>query len=212
MAFVNEERKEICAKILYLGARGAGKTSNLRSLFSLTSDELQKGTHDFVSDEDNSSYFEFLPFALGKVLDYDIKLHIFAFELDHPFPSFRKMMMSGVDGFVFVVDSRLERLLANKEAFRLARSVFRDEGYLMSELPHVVQFNKRDENHRISSEALSKEFNLFDAPEQEAIANSSQGTMETLNLITRQIVDKVVPGYSLATPPPSVENIPEARL
>jgi signal recognition particle receptor subunit beta len=212
MAFVNEEKKEICAKILYLGARGAGKTSNLRSLLSSTSEELQKGTHHLTVDQDNTCYFDFLPLSLGKIHNFEIKVHLFAFELDHPFSSFRKIIMGGVDGFVFIVDSTMERLIANRECLKLARFYFREEGYLLSELLHVIQFNKRDEKNLISSEALSKEFNLFDAPEIEAVATHSQGTMETLNLITRQIVDRVVPGYSLSIPPlESTENT-EARL
>lgn len=197
MAFINEEKKEICAKILYLGARKSGKTSNLRSLLTQTTQELSSGTHTLSLEEDNTSYFEFLPLSIGKIGGYEIKLHLYAFELDHPFVSFRKFIMSGVDGFVFIVDSSMERLIANKDCLKLARFYFREEGYLISELPHVVQFNKRDEKNLISSEALSKEFNLFDAPEIEAVATQGQGTMETLEIITRQLVDKIVPGYSL---------------
>jgi hypothetical protein len=109
------------------------------------------------------------------------------------------MIFSGVDGFVFVVDSRMERLLANRETLKRARFILREEGYILSELPHVLQFNKRDEKMVLSSEVLSKILNPYEAPEQEAIASKSQGVLETLNLMTRQIVDRIFPGYSVTS-------------
>jgi signal recognition particle receptor subunit beta len=200
MAFKNEERKVICAKILYLGGRGAGKTSNLRALFSLNSEELKSEAQLFSDKEDDSHFFEFLPFSLGKVLDYEVKLHIYSLALNHPLTSLRKIIFTGVDGFVFVVDSRLERFMENRRSLNTAHEFLKEEGYDLSELPHVVQFNKQDESKIIPLAVLSREFNPFEVPEKEAVATQAQGTLETLNLISRQIIDRLVPGYSLFNP------------
>ena len=45
MVTIQQDGAEICAKILYVGPKQAGKTTNLRSLVSLNSPEVQSGTH-----------------------------------------------------------------------------------------------------------------------------------------------------------------------
>ncbi len=200
MVAIHRDSKELCAKILYLGPKFAGKTTNLRSLFKLSSEAIQTGTHHLGGSEDSSAFFDFIPLSAGKVVERDLKLHIFAFDLKLPLEALRKILLTEVDGFVFVADSRLERLLDNRESLELAHFFFKEEGYLLSELPHVIQFNKRDEKMTIPLSIMSRELNPRFAPEMESVALHSQGTLETLNLITRQIVDRLVPGYSYALP------------
>ncbi len=186
--------KKHTAKILYLGARGSGKTTNLRSLLPLVKED-HKIAH-LSLHEDNSHLFEFLPIHYGIIENIDLTLHIFGFSIDHPLESLRKMIFSSVDAFVFIIDSRVERFIANRVAYEQTRFIFQEEGYSLEGFPQVLQFNKRDEKEIFSSDILSKAFNAYESAEHEAVATKTEGTIETLNLITRKIIDQIIPSYS----------------
>lgn len=196
MAFTNEDRKQICAKVLYVGARDSGKTTNFRSLYSLTSSEERAKASLLQFEEEANQAFEFLPVSLGSIHSYEFILHLYSLDLETPFEGLRKFIFTGLDGFVFVIDSCIDRLVANMDILKLLRFYLKEEGYLPAEVPHVLQFNKRDEKSILPSSTLTKTFNSFEAPEQEAVASHSKGTVETLNLIGRQLIDRVIPGFS----------------
>lgn len=189
MAFTNEERREVMLKVLYLGPKGAGKTTNLKSLHTQTGMETQTLTP--VLGQQKLPFFEFLPLSVGSFKQTNVKLHIFAFSLNSPFETLRKVVFTGVDGFVFVADSRIISLGENIENLSMLHSLFTEEGYVVSEMPHVVQFNKRDEKDIAPLDLLSRELNPFDAPEKEAVATLSRGTLETLSVLTKQILQKL---------------------
>ena len=194
MQVINSENKEVCLKVLYLGARGAGKTSNFRSLF--TSVTAQDSKRNFHGQEDDSLFFEFLPLSLGKIQDHDVRVHLFSFELDSPFSTLRKMIFTNLDACVFVIDSRMEQLLDNRDLMVLAKDRLKEEGYKLAEMPHIFQFNRRDDRTAISSNVLSMEFNRWEAPEQDAVANQGQGVLETLQTLLRRVLDRQFPDYS----------------
>ena len=136
-------------------------------------------------------FFEFLPLSVGSLKHYKVKLHLFSFSLDSPFESLKKVVLTGVDGFVFVADSRVIAMGDNIESLSSLHSIFKEEGYVVSELPQIVQFNKRDEKDIAPVNVLSQELNPFRMPEKEAVATLSRGTAETLSLLTKQILNKL---------------------
>ncbi len=192
MALTREDNKEITCKVLYLGPKGSGKTSNLQALYSANSAEVQQGLFELEPAKKPTPFFDFLPLGLGKQGGYDVRLHLFAFPLESPFSALRKILLTAVDGFVFVADSRMIRMGENIESLKLAHLFLREEGYLVSDIPHVVQFNRRDELKPMPLSIMSRELNPFHAPESEAIATQARGTQETLSLLTRHILNRWV--------------------
>ena len=56
----------------------------------------------------------------------------------------RKLILKGVDGVVFVADSQNERMDANLESLDNLQDNLQSQGYDLTNLPYVLQFNKRD--------------------------------------------------------------------
>ena len=193
MAFTNFDTKEINCKIIYFGADHCGKSENLRSIYASTADEMKSGIMELDDPDKGSKYFDFLPISLGHVNDFHIKLHLFTLPAKNLFETVASVLLKGVDGFVFVVDSRLERLAANIECYRSVDRLFREEGYDLGELPRVVQYNKRDLSGLVPLDVLREELNPFGGAEQEAIASESVGTMETLQVMAKQILVSLAP-------------------
>lgn len=191
MALTNFDTKEINCKILYLGPQNSGKTQNLRSICAKTSHDEDMRMHEFEGAQKSTRYFDFLPVTLGRIRDFQIKLHLYSFPLATPFDSLKNVIVRGVDGFVFVADSRIEMLEDNIDNLKAALKFFREEGYNPFDLSRVLQYNKQDLSQLVPREVLSKELNPSNYPELEAVASQSIGTMETLTMITKQVLKKL---------------------
>ncbi len=191
MAFTNYDSKEINCKVVYFGAEGAGKTTNLRSVFSSTSSEVRSGLMDFSDEVEPTPYFDFLPVSLGYVNDFHVKMHLYTLPNNPLYPTTRSVILKGIDGYVFVADSRMESMLANLEAMRETQRILTAEGLPALEIPRVVQYNKRDLPDAIPVGVLRREINSYGVPDVEAVAKHSQGTLETLQemakLVLRQL-------------------------
>lgn len=191
MAFTNYETKEINCKVVYFGSRGAGKTENFRSIFKNTSKELQAGLLEIGDARESSHFFEFLPVSIGFVGQYHFKMHLYTLPFQGLYETVNSVILKGIDGYVFVADSRLEAMAANIQALTELKSVLTDEGYNVSELPRVFQYNKRDRQGVVSLDILRQELNPTAAPDHEAIATESKGTLETLQSMSKLVLQKL---------------------
>ena len=144
MAFTNFDSKEINCKIVYFGAQGSGKTENLRSIYSSTSQDIQSGLLEFAQDELDRKFFDFLPVSLGHVNDFHVKLHLYTLPHNPLYETVSSVILKGIDGYVFVVDSRFDAMGENIEALLSAKKLLSQDGSNPNDLPLVIQYNKRD--------------------------------------------------------------------
>lgn len=193
MAFTNFDTKEINCKVIYFGARGAGKTENLRSLYANTAADVRSGMIELDEPTTATRFFDFLPISLGHVKDYHLKLHLFTLPANPLYESVSSVILKGVDGFVFVADSRVEAMADNVDGFSAARRFLAEEGYNVADLPRVIQYNKRDLEDVIPLDVLRQELNPGGVPDQEAVATRSLGTMETLQAMAKLVLKRIAP-------------------
>jgi hypothetical protein len=203
VAFTNFESKEIHCKVIYFGPSSAGKTENLKSIFNQTSSEIKSGLMELHQEDGSTRYFDFLPLSIGQFRDFHIKLHLFTIPVSSLFQSTASVILRGVDGFVFVADSRAECLVDNVKALNNCRKVLQEEGYNVSDLPRVIQYNKRDLSGIIPLEILRHELNPSGHPDIETSATANVGVIECLELIARQIMEKLEQGQQHSTSPGS---------
>jgi len=193
MAFTNFDTKEINCKIIYFGPRGGGKTENLRSLYSSTSSDVRSGLIELDEPAAATRFFDFLPISIGHVRDFHLKLHLFTLPNNPLYESVTSVILKGVDGFVFVADSRVEAMADNVDGMQAARRILAEEGYNVADMPRVVQYNKRDLEGLVPLEVMRQELNPGNMPDQEAVATRSVGTMETLQAMAKLVTKKIAP-------------------
>jgi len=191
MAFTNFDTKEINCKVIYFGPPGSGKTANLRSIYASTSSEVRSGMLELSDPGGSTQFFDFLPISLGHFRDFHLKLHLFTIPTNSLYESVSSVILKGVDGYVFVADSRVESLADNLEALLVARRMLTDEGYNVAELPRVIQYNKRDLPEAVPTDVLRGELNSVGSPEIEAVAVKSVGTMETLQAMAKLVIKRL---------------------
>ena len=100
-------------------------------------------------------------------------------------------LLQGVDGIIFVIDSRIEALTSNFEALSRLKSLLISVDKNLYDIPLVLQYNKRDLPDIIDTVNLTRQFNIFNCPEYESVAIRSEGTMETLKGLSRIILSKL---------------------
>ena len=196
MAIVNHERKEVSCKVVYFGAPGCGRTQNLRSIYRNSANQTDsQNVIELASPATGNHYFEFLPVSLGQVGGYHVKLHIFTEPLEI-YPSVRDVVLQGVDGCVFIVDSQFSQLEENVRCLKKAQEHLQTLGYKLESLPTIIQYNKRDLDDAVECSVLSRELNKLQVPEIEAVALEDKGTLETVHKMAQMILDEMSQGDS----------------
>ncbi|MBU6430131.1 MAG: gliding-motility protein MglA, partial [Cyanobacteria bacterium REEB65] len=103
----------------------------------------------------------------------------------------RKVILSGVDGIVFVADSSPSRLEANHESMADLRTNLKEYDLSLDALPWVIQYNKRDMPNSVSVAQLEAELNMAGVPSHEAVAIQGTGVTETLRALSAQVLDNL---------------------
>ena len=188
MAFTNYESKEINCKVVYFGPKGAGKSANFTSIYR-SCEETLAPNQGFANL--NSQFFEFIPISIGKIKDFEVKLHLYTMPRLRVYESVTTTLLKGLDGFVFVFDSRLSAMHENFLHWQRVRELLAGENFNMLTLPRVLQYNKRDHKDAVALDILRSELNRGGQKDIEATATQSIGTMETVQLIADQVLAKL---------------------
>ena len=188
MSFINLKEKIVQIKIVYYGPGRGGKTTNLEYINRTFRKQIQSEMVSLKTHGDRTLFFDFLPFNMGKIKGYDLKIQLYTVPGQVKYNATRKLVLKGVDGIVFVADSQAEmreknirslnqlheNLLAHKE------SIFR--------LPLVMQYNKVDLRDQgvplLPFEVLERDLNAkLKAPAFEASALTGYHVADTLKKI-----------------------------
>lgn len=189
MAFTNLESKQIHCKVLYVGAEGAGVTSNLQSILEQTKYAENRA---YISREDEiDPFFEFLPLSMGAVAGFDVRLHLYTMSVKKLYRSSIPVLMRGLDAIVYVLDSRLSKTLENIQLLEDVKHLLADLGEDPKNLATVFQYNWRDHPEAMPLDLLRAEFNPTLIADVESAAASGVGTMETLEALGGLLIDQL---------------------
>ena len=144
MALINRKKKEVQVKIVYYGPGRGGKTTNLEFINNKFQDRIQSKMVTVKTHGDRTLFFDFLPFDIGKIKGYDIKIQLYTVPGQVKYNATRKLVLRGVDGIVFVADSMTLRKEMNVLSIQNLQENLDSFKKDIGELPLVLQYNKRD--------------------------------------------------------------------
>ena len=192
MVLFNHSTRELTAKIVYYGPGLCGKTTNLRLLH----EKLDHGTTgrllSLSTAQDRTIYFDLLPVELGNVKGYTVRFQLCTVPGQVFYNETRKLVLKGVDGIVFVVDSQWSMLSHNLESFQNLRENMAELGQSFDDTAVVVQFNKRDLPGVLSVQALQESLGFQEYPYVEAVAADARGVVETFKLVSKMTFVKLL--------------------
>jgi len=193
MAFLNEYTGELHLKIVLAGGAGAGKTTVLQSLWKQTSNEVASRLFDLHGINAPQGFFEFLPLSFGENRARPLRLHLYTLPTHDSYASLNQALLLGVDGIVFVVDSRPAALPENERQFARLAQWLLQSGKRAAEVPLVFQFNHRDARDALPIGALRTHFSRPGARDVEAVSVQDVGVLETLEAITDSVLATLDP-------------------
>jgi small GTP-binding protein len=138
------KKKLIQTKIVYYGPGRGGKTTNLEYIYSKFQQRIQSEMVSIKTHGDRTLFFDFLPFDIGKIKGYDIKIQLYTVPGQVRYNATRRLVLNGVDGIVFVADSmavRRERNILSMQNLEENLSLYKKS---LRNIPLVLQYNKRD--------------------------------------------------------------------
>ncbi len=185
MVFFNHATRQMTAKIVYYGPGLCGKTTNLNTIYGKTSQKARGEMVSLNTETDRTLFFDLLPMDVGMVGGFKTKLQLYTVPGQVFYNSTRKLVLKGVDGIVFVVDSQTPMLDACKESYQNLEENLRELGLNLNEIPMVFQWNKRDLKNVVSVEELEAVFNPRGVPTFQCVASDGTGVFETLRGITK---------------------------
>jgi signal recognition particle receptor subunit beta len=188
MSFVNYHTKEINCKIVYYGPGLGGKTTNIQYIYQKTSSNNKGQMITLNTENERTLFFDFLPLDLGEIRGFKTRFHLYTVPGQVFYEASRKLILRGVDGIVFVADSQVERMEANIESYQGLEKNLAEQGYDISKVPLVMQWNKRDLPNIVSVEDLEFQLNKKKFPSFEAVATNGQGVFETLKMVSKSVL------------------------
>jgi signal recognition particle receptor subunit beta len=196
MAFINLKKKEIQVKIVYYGPGKSGKTTNLRYIYKKFNDQIKSKLISIDTFGDRTVFFDFMPFNLGKLSGFDIKVQLYTVPGQPRYDATRKLVLNGADGVVFVADVLKARRKENIISLRNLHQNLIGYNKSIFSIPLVFQFNKTDltaENIPIlSTDLLARELNSkLRKPYFAASALTGKNVAMTLKKITSMTISNL---------------------
>ncbi len=191
MVLISYSNRELSVKIVYYGAGLSGKTTNLYYIYKKTQEDFRGELVSLDTDTERTLFFDLLPMEVGKIMDLTTKIQLYTVPGQVHYNSTRKLVLKGVDGIVFVVDSQAPLLEANIESLENLKQNLKDYNLSLTDIPVVFQYNKRDLKNILPVETLNKKLNPYGFKYFESIATTGKGVFETLREITRLTLDSV---------------------
>ena len=185
MALFNYATRDLTAKIVYYGPGLCGKTTNLRVLHGHLDRAAKGKLLSLATAQDRTIYFDLLPVELGNIKGYTVRFQLCTVPGQVFYNETRKIVLRGVDGIVFVVDSQGPMLSHNLESFQNLRENLREEKIALETIPVVIQYNKRDLVSALPVATMQEALGFSAYPFVEATAAEGRGVVETFRLVSK---------------------------
>ncbi|MFO7916237.1 MAG: GTPase domain-containing protein [Candidatus Krumholzibacteriales bacterium] len=197
---------EINIKIVYYGPALSGKTTNLEHIYSKLPPESKGKMVSMKTRTDRTLFFDFLPLKIEKVKGTTVKFLIYTVPGQVYYNATRKLVLNGVDAVVFVADSTTGKMDDNIASLNNLKNNLSENGLSLSDIPMVIQYNKRDAGDCVSIDRLEDELNETGAEFFEAVAVRGKGVYETFESIARKVFKKVKNDINNTEQPEISEN------
>ena len=194
MAIINQATKELQVKIVYYGPALCGKTTNLQEVHGhvQTEPENKGKLVSLATSSDRTLFFDFLPIESLSIKGFKTKFQLYTVPGQVIYNTTRQLVLRGVDGIVFVADSQYEKMAENVESFSNMEDNLKSLKMNLADIPYVLQYNKRDLANAAPIEYMEFLLNNRETqvPSFSACAHRCEGVFETLNMISRLLLNK----------------------
>ncbi|EKE04763.1 MAG: hypothetical protein ACD_20C00007G0024 [uncultured bacterium] len=188
MVFVNYADHKVNCKIVYCGTGESGKTTNLSYIYNKLDSAIRSEMTSLEGLNERTLFFDFLSINLGEVKGFSTSFSLYTAPGQKQYNAARRLILNGVDGIIFVADSRPEKREENIESLNDLIENLKDYSLSFDTIPIVFQYNKRDESNILTLESMEKDLNKGGYPSFEAIAKDGNGVFASLKAVSNLIL------------------------
>ena len=194
MAVVNYAKKEIQFKIVYYGCGLCGKTTNLQKVHESVPARAKGNLTSLATSQDRTLFFDFLPLQTMSIEGFITKFQMYTVPGQVKYNSTRRLVLRNCDGVVFCVDSQMDKTQENLESWQNLVENLSLQKDVLDDMPHVLQYNKRDMPNVAPQEYLDYILNNGEKriPAFLASAVKGEGVLETLNAVAKLVLQDFV--------------------
>jgi len=194
MAFINYASRDIQLKIVYYGPAICGKTTNLEVIHKMISMDHKGNLTSLDAAQDRTLFFDFMPLEANAIKGFTTKFQMYTVPGQVMYNTTRRIVLRGVDGIVFVADSRWESMEENLASLKNLEENLANQGESLDEIPYVIQYNKRDLANIAPIHYMEFLLNnkTIRRPSFPGIAVQGSGVFESLNMISRLVLNKFI--------------------
>ena len=197
MAFVNPKKKEVQVKIVYYGPGRGGKTTNLEYIYKKFRQRIKTEMVTIKTHGDRTLFFDFLPFDIGKVNGYDIKIQLYTVPGQVKYNATRRLVLRGADGIVFVADAMEVRREKNILSLKNLQENLANYKKSIFKIPIVLQYNKMDLAEQgiplLALKTLNEDLNdKLRTPSYEASALVGTNVVATMKKIISMTISSII--------------------
>ncbi|MFX0069743.1 MAG: ATP/GTP-binding protein [Candidatus Hermodarchaeota archaeon] len=184
--------KTIQVKIVYFGPAMSGKTSTLKTLFTLfgKGDQLES----IESTVGRTLFFDYGTISFEGNL-WELKLHIYSTTGQDFYIVSRPITLRGIDGVLFIADSQKETFERNGVSWKEFTSYF-SETY--EDLPVILCFNKQDLSEKYNPNEFLETYNIDkfkNVKVQRTSAVIGEGILEAFEKMLNLIFNVKIPYF-----------------
>ncbi len=190
-------QREIQFKIVYYGPALGGKTTNIEALHEITDPDKKTQLVSLKTAEDRTLFFDFLPFDLGEVQGYHIRLQVYTVPGQVHYNTTRKVVLAGADAIVFVADSQPDRAKENFISWENMKSNLIANKMDAAQIPVVIECNKQDLPGALSSDAVLAAMKVSNIPVTLASALTGEGVVDTFLTCVKLTLGQFVTKFKL---------------
>lgn len=188
---INYAKKEVSCKLVYYGPGMSGKTTNLEIIHKKVPQNHRGNMTSIATEGDRTLFFDFLPLDLGKVRGLTTKFQLYTVPGQVYYASTRKLVLQGADGIIFVADSAADKIAENIESLEDLKVNLQEYGLSITEIPLLIQWNKRDLPNALPVEELNSKINNCNAVTSEAVAATGEGVISSLKLAASLVLERL---------------------
>ncbi len=208
MAFVNFSKREINFKIVYYGPALCGKTTNLEKLHEVMPEDVKGEITMLSTRQDRTLYFDFLPLKSDAITGFTSRFQLYTVPGQPIYNETRRLVLTSVDGIVFVAASQWEEMENNAESFENLEENLRLHNRRLDDIPYILQFNKRDLPNVAPVEYMNFMLNQRETKALwfEAVAREGIGIYECLNTICRMVICQFIQEHQMNVVAPEAKD------
>lgn len=189
--FINWKTRELHIKLVYYGPPLSGKTTNLEQLHHRIPSNRRSDLVSVKTREDRTLFFDFLELELGQIKGLNPRFKLYTVPGQVYYEATRKLVLKDVDGLIFVADSSVQRLAANRQAIHGMWKQLKELRIASDNVSFVLQCNKQDLVDAVNPRLLARFLALPTTIVVPAVATQGKGTTETLKYAVSQVIKRL---------------------